>query len=54
MIAGSVGGGLVAEVEAGAGDEAGVFVALGGVADEVGGFVDDEQVGVLVDDGEKI
>ena len=36
-----------------AADEAGIFVALGGMAHEVGGFVDGEEIGVFVDDGEK-
>ncbi len=40
-------------MDAGAADEAGIFVAFGGVADEVGGFVNDEEVGVFVDDGEQ-
>ena len=38
------------QVQAGAADEAGVFIALGGVADEVGGFVDDEEVGIFKKD----
>ena len=45
--------GIRIQVEAGAADEAGVFVAFGGMADEVGRLVNDEQVGVLVDDGEQ-
>jgi hypothetical protein len=36
-----------------AADEAGVDVALRGVADEVGGFVEDEEFVVLVDDFEE-
>ena len=33
-----------------AADEAGVFIALGGMANEAGGFVDNQQVVVFVDD----
>ena len=42
-----------AKVEADAADEAGIFVALGGMADEIRRFVDDQEFGVLVDDVEK-
>ena len=38
------------QVQAGAADEAGVFVTLGGMADEVGGLVDDQQVGIFKED----
>lgn len=38
------------QVKAGAADEAGIFIALGGMADEVGGFVDDEEVGIFKED----
>ena len=41
------------QINPGAADETGIFVALGGMADEVGGLVDDEQIGVLMDDGEQ-
>jgi hypothetical protein len=40
-------------MDAGAADEAGIFVAFGRMTDEVGGFVDDEEVGILVDDGKQ-
>ena len=36
-------------MNAGAADEAGVLVAFGGVADQAGGFIDDQQVGVFVE-----
>jgi hypothetical protein len=35
----------------GAADEAGKFIALGGMTDEAGRFVDDQQVRVFVEDG---
>ena len=41
------------QIDPGAADEAGIFVALGRVADEVGRLVDDEEVGVFVDDGKQ-
>ena len=41
---------MVAQVDSGAADEAGVFIALGGMANEAGGFVDNQQVVVFVDD----
>ena len=44
---------LPVEIYPGTADEAGVFIALGRMANEVGRLVDDEQVGVLVDDGEQ-
>jgi len=44
---------LPLQINPGAADEAGILVAFGGMADEVGGFVNDEQVGVLVDDVEQ-
>ncbi|MGO9480006.1 MAG: hypothetical protein ACLQAH_10525 [Limisphaerales bacterium] len=41
-------------MEAGAADEAGEGIALGGVADEPGRFVDNQQIGVFVKDGEQV
>ena len=46
-------GGSLAEVQTDTADEAGVCVAFGGMADEAGGFVDDEEFGILVYGGEK-
>lgn len=40
-------------METGAADEAGKGVALGRMADQARRFVDDQQVGVLVEDGEQ-
>ena len=40
-------------MEAGAADEAGKGVTLGGMTDEAGGFVDDQQAGVFVENGEQ-
>lgn len=37
-----------------AANEAGHFAVLGRMADEAGGFVDDQQIVVLVDDGEQL
>lgn len=42
-----MGGGVRPQVQADAADEAGVFIALGGMADEAGGFVNDQQVVVF-------
>ena len=42
------------EIYPGAADEAGIFVAFGRMADEVGRLMDNENVGILVDDGEQI
>jgi len=42
-----------AEVEADAADEAGIFVALGGMTDQAGGFVDDQEVVVLIYNSEQ-
>ena len=47
-------GGLRFEIKAGAADEAGVLVALGGMTNQPGRLVDDEEIGVLVNDGEQI
>ena len=44
---------LTLQIDTGTADEAGVLVALRGMTDEVGRLVDDEQVVVLVDDGEQ-
>jgi len=44
----------VAEVQPGAADEAGKLIPLGGMADEAGRFVDDEQVGVFMEDGQEV
>ena len=41
-------------MEAGAADEAGEFIALGRMTDQAGRFVDDQQVGVFVEDGEEV
>ena len=41
-------------MEAGATDEAGQFIALGRMTNESGRFVDDQQAGVFVDDGEQV
>ena len=46
--------GIQLEINPGAADETGIFVALRRMTHKVGGLVDDEQVGVLVDDGEKL
>lgn len=46
--------GIRAEMQPDATDEAGVNVAFGRMADQVSGLVDDQQVGVLVDDVEKL
>lgn len=48
-----MGGDSVAEVQAHAADEAGINVPLGGMADEAGGLVDGQQVGVFMEDGEQ-
>ena len=40
------------QIKAGAADEAGKFVALGRMTDEARRFVDDQQVGVFVEDVE--
>ena len=40
-------------MEAGAADEAGEFIALGGMTNQSRRFVDDEQAGVFVEDGEQ-
>ena len=45
--------GLPFQMNASATDEAGIFVAFGGMANKVGRFVHDENVGILVDDGEQ-
>lgn len=45
-----VGPGTVAQMNADTADEAGPGIALGGMADEAGGLVDDKQVSILVDD----
>ena len=45
--------GLGAQIEAGAAKEAGKLAVLGGVADQAGGLVDDQQIGVLEEDVEK-
>jgi hypothetical protein len=42
------------QIKARAADEAGIFVSLGGVANQAGGFVDDEEVGVFVNDGKEV
>jgi hypothetical protein len=47
------GGWLPAEINPRAADEAGVFIALGRVTNEVGWLVDDQQIVVFVDDGEQ-
>jgi hypothetical protein len=39
------------QMKPGAADEAGKFIALGGMTDEAGRFVDDQQVRVFVEDG---
>ena len=44
-----VGGNRSIQINPHAADEAGVFIALGGMTDQPGGFVDDEQVGVFVE-----
>ena len=44
---------MLVEINPRAADEAGIFVALGRMTDEVGGLMNDEQIGVLVDDVEK-
>ena len=41
-------------MEAGAADQAGKLITLGGMTDEAGRFVDDQQVGVFVEDGEQV
>lgn len=43
-----------AKMQPHAADEAGKFVSLGGMTNEVGGFVDDQQFRVLMDDVEKL
>ena len=43
-----------AEVKAHAADEARVFVALGGMADQVRWFVDDQQFGIFVNYFEEV
>ncbi len=40
-------------MEAGAADKAGKFIALGRMADKARWFVDDQQAGVFVEDGEQ-
>ena len=40
-------------MQADAADQAGIFVALGGMADEAGRFINDQQVVVLINDGKQ-
>ena len=44
---------LTLQIDTGTADEAGILIALRRMTDEIGRFVDDEQVGVFVDDGEQ-
>ena len=48
------GGSFTIQIKPRTTDEAGIFVALGGMTNEAGGLIDDEEVSVLVDDGEQI
>jgi hypothetical protein len=41
-------------MQAGAADEAGKFIALGGMTNQSRRFVDDQQAGVFVDDVERV
>ena len=45
--------GFCAQIEARAADQAGKLAVLGGMANQAGGFVDDQQVGVLVENVEQ-
>jgi hypothetical protein len=42
------------QVKAGAADDAGIGVAFGRVTDQARRFVDDQEVGVFVEDGEQV
>ena len=42
------------QINSGAADEAGEFIALGRMTNQSGRFVDDQQAGVFVDDGEQV